>query len=370
MTTGEFDALATTLYDVDDLTAVLASVGLDSFLDELIAAIRDGAARFDPERTEHKIRAGFSYMDPEAGLVEWMPIHQVGDAVAVKTVGYHPENPARRGVPSVLATIALYDTTTGHLRALCEGTLLTALRTGAASAVATDVMARRGPITLGLVGCGAQAITQVHAISRIRPIARLVATDTDPEVASTFVDRLPPVTSRVELVDTEAFEAAVPELDVLVTCTSVPIGAGPVVAVQGYKPDLHVNAVGADFPGKTELPLDFVRRSLVVPDDLEQCLVEGESQRLDRSELGPDLAGLLADHDPDRHADRLTLFDSTGWSFEDLMAAELFIAHADRLGLGTSVALQQTPGDPYDPYAGLRTASPAIWRPVDESAAS
>ena len=370
MAPGEkIDSLATTLYDVADLRDVLSHVGLNEFLDELIAAIRDAAATFDPAWTEHKIRAGFDYHHPEMGLIEWMPIHRVGDGVAVKTVGYHPENPTQRSLPSVLATIALYDTTTGHLRSLCEGTLLTALRTGAASAVATDALTRRGQITLGLVGCGAQAITQAHAISRIRPITRIVATDVDADVAASFVDRLPAITSRVDVVDHAEFERSIPEIDVLCTCTSVPIGEGPVVSLENHRADLHVNAVGADFPGKTELPLDFVRRAVVVTDDLEQCLIEGESQRLDRHELGPGLAELLAGHE---HVDITgpTLFDSTGWSLEDLVAAELFIGHADRLGLGTVVELQQTPGDPYDPYASLRDAPVAVWRPAEESAAS
>ena len=361
--------LVTTLYDVDDLAEVLTHVGLDAFLDELIVAIRDAATNLDPAGTEHKMRAGFDHHHPEMGLVEWMPIHRVGSAVAVKTVGYHPENPRRRSLPSVLATIALYDTTTGHLRSLCEGTLLTALRTGAASAVATDVMARRGPVTLGIVGCGAQAVTQAHALSRVRTITRVIATDTDADVAATFASRLAGTGAHVEVVGATEFAELVPAIDVLCTCTSVPIGEGPVVALDDARPDVHVNAVGADFPGKTELPLEFVRRALVVTDDLEQCLVEGESQRLDRHELGPDLAGLLAQIDA-IDVSGPTVFDSTGWSLEDLVAAELFVGHADRLGLGTPVELQAAPGDPYDPYASLRASPAALWRPVEESEAS
>ena len=113
-----------------------------------------------------------------------------------------------------------------------------------------------------------------------------------------------------------------------------------------------------------------MRNCTVVTDDLEQCLIEGESQRLRRGELGPDLAALLSHPHPPISPGELTLFDSTGWSLEDLVAAELFIAHADRLGLGTDVALQQTPGDPYDPYASLREAPASVWRPAEESAAS
>jgi len=187
----ESTTLSTLMLDVHDLAAVISDVGLDAFLDEMIDDLRSNIASFDPAIVEHQIRAGFNYVSPEEGLVEWMPTMVARDVVSVKTVGYHAHNPTHRGLPSVLATTALYDTTTGRLIAMCEATLLTAVRTGAASAVMTDLCATRGPITLGVVGCGAQAVTQIHAISRVRDVARLVVTDTDASVANSLADRLP-----------------------------------------------------------------------------------------------------------------------------------------------------------------------------------
>lgn len=350
------DPLSTLLLDVEDLRAVIADVGLDSFMDELITELRVEIGGFDEARVEHQIRAGFNYETPEHGLVEWMPTMIVGDVVSVKTVGYHPANPTARGVPSVLATTALYDTTTGSLTTVCEATLLTAIRTGAASAVLTDVLAAPGPVTLGVVGCGAQAVTQIHAISRVRPIASIIATDVDDSVASTLETRLPKGIARPEIVGIDEFNARVAELSVVCTCTSVPIGDDPVVDLSLRRQDLHVNAVGADFPGKTELAIEALRASVVIPDVVEQCLIEGEAQRLDRSELGPSMVDVLSGVAPSL-VDEFTVFDSTGWSFEDLLAARLFRSHAVRLGLGTEVSLQRTPVDPYDPYETLRPRS-------------
>jgi len=156
------------------------------------------------------------------------------------------------------------------------------------------------------------------------------------------------------------FDRLVPELDVLCTCTSVAVGDGPVVDLSASKPWLHVNAVGADFPGKTELGLDDLRASTVICDIVEQCLIEGESQRLARHELGPDMVALVSAGVGASLAGERTVFDSTGWSFEDLIAAQLFIGHAERLGLGKIVTLHHEPIDPYSPYELLSDAgSPA-----------
>lgn len=349
-------SLSTVVLDVDDLTAVIVDVGLDAFMDELISELAQEIGAFDPAKVEHQIRSGFNYETPEHGLVEWMPTMVVGDVVSVKTVGYHPANPQRRGLPSVLATTALYDTTTGSLTTICEATLLTALRTGAASAIVTNVATGPGPVVLGVVGCGAQAVTQIHAISRVRQIDRLVVTDTNPEVAATLADRLPKGLPIPEVVDPVAFADAVSDLDVLCTCTSVPIGDGAVVDLSNARSGLHINAVGADFPGKIELPVDYLRRSVVIPDVIEQCLIEGESQSLDRSELGPSIMDVLSGTSVPL-IETNTVFDSTGWSFEDLLAARLFRSHALRLGRGTTVELQRSPTDPYDPYETLRSTA-------------
>lgn len=350
--------LSTLCLDVHDLTAVMNAVGVERFIDELIAELRDAFIAYDQTEVQHLTRDGFSYVAPEMGLVEWMPAMAVGDLVAIKTVGYHPENPVHRRLPSVLATTAVYDTNTGRLVAVCEATMLTALRTGAASAVMTDALTPPGPITLGVVGCGAQAVTQILAISRIRPIARLVVADTDPAVAASLADRLPAgvlgpgVKPSVVRVGELGMRAS--EFDVICTCTSVEVEKGPVVELAGAKPSLHVNAVGSDFPGKIELPIDYLRGAVVIPDDLAQCLAEGESQQLAPEEVGPGMVAVLTDPAHRELVNQRTVFDSTGWSYEDLIAARMFMKHATRLGLGTPVALQHQPEDPYNPLELLR----------------
>ncbi|MFN0025711.1 MAG: ornithine cyclodeaminase family protein [Acidimicrobiales bacterium] len=328
--------------------------GVERILDELIERLRDALLTFDPERVRSPMRAGFHYEEPEIGLLEWMPAMEVGRVAAIKTVGYHPRNPARRGLPSVMATTSVYDVSSGQLVALLDATLLTALRTGAASAVATDILAAEGPLSVGVIGCGAQAVTQLHALSRVRDVQHIIALDTDPAVAASFSRRVSfldrPPTLVAPGADTELLAA----VDVLCTCTSVDIGKGPVLRDGSHRPGLHINAIGADFPGKQELPQSLLERALLCPDLVEQCRLEGESQWVAPEQLGPDLATLVqhrSSFEPYRSV--LTVFDSTGWALEDLVVAELFLDLAARLRVGTTITLQPGVGDPFDPYALL-----------------
>lgn len=346
----------TRIIGVDDLATIVKAVGLTSLLDELIERLGQALSEYDPERLITHDRTGFDYTEPEPGLVEWMPAMDRGRTASIKTVAYHPKNPIVRGLPTVLATTSLYDTTTGRLISVSEATILTALRTGAASALATDLMAIPEARALGLIGCGAQAVAQVHAISRVRPITDVVAFDRDPSVAATFTDRLAKLDLGIDItiVDEAGLGRLVAESDILCTCTTVEPNAGPVMPESEHRPWLHINAVGADFPGKTEIPLSYLGEGLVCPDVTSQCLIEGEAQQLDPIDVGPDLPTLIRNADEyRRYQQLLTIFDSTGWALEDLVVAELVSEHAVRLGVGLEVDLQPQAHDPYDPYAAL-----------------
>jgi ornithine cyclodeaminase/alanine dehydrogenase-like protein (mu-crystallin family) len=343
-----------------DVTQLLETVGRDELMDLMIERLRARFLDHSADAVEVRARDGFRYEKPDLGLIEWMPTHETGGPVVVKMVGYHPANPVQRALPSVIATSSMWDTETGHLVALADSTLLTAMRTGAASAVATDLLARTGPLTVGVVGLGAQGVTQVHAVSRVRPIARVIGIDVDEQVAASFSARLGDIGAHVEIADVDRARTILGEVDVLCTCTSVDIGAGPVIDDAEARPWLHVNAVGADFPGKLELPGEFVRRSLVVPDVLSQCLLEGECQQVPSSAIGPELAELVARGDTDAWRQQVTVFDSTGWAVEDDVALRLAVDLADSLGLGTDIELEYLPADPFDPYSPALTTAMEI----------
>ncbi len=334
-----------------DLTHLLETVGRDELMDLMIERLRARFLDHCADEVEVRARDGFRYDKPDLGLIEWMPTHETGGPVVIKMVGYHPANPVQRSLPSVIATSSMWDTVTGHLVAIADATLLTAIRTGAASGLATELLAKPGPVVVGLAGLGAQAVTQLHAISRVREIERVIGFDSDPEVAATFADRVGFLDVGVEVSGSDRAATIIGDVDVLCTCTSVDIGAGPVVTDVETRPWLHVNAVGADFPGKVELPSSFSNRAFVVPDTIEQCILEGECQQVSSDRIGPSLSEVMQRRDEFiGRRDEVTIFDSTGWAVEDDVALRLAVELAQQYGIGTDIAIERLPQNPYDPY--------------------
>lgn len=340
----------TLILTADDVHSVARYVGLDALMDALMDRLTAAFAVYRPEDTPIPMRKGFAYHRPAPGLIEWMPCMGREEQVTIKVVGYHPTNAARHNLPTILSTVSAYDPATGHLMCMMDGTLLTALRTGAASAIASRLLAAPHTETVGLIGAGAQAVTQLHALTRVLDLRHVLVYDTDPAVQATFVARMR------SFADSLTIEAAPPETivrraDVICTATSVEIGCGPVFADTTPQPWAHFNAVGSDFPGKVEVPVALLRRSLVCPDFREQALHEGECQQLPAEAIGPSLYELVQQPEAYRFAqDELTVFDSTGWALEDHVAMGLFIEYATDLGLGTRLAVEAIPDDPHDPY--------------------
>ncbi|MCA9047435.1 MAG: ornithine cyclodeaminase family protein, partial [Planctomycetaceae bacterium] len=292
-----------------DIVQLMSHVGVHSFMDALIDRLQVAFAEYSNGRFRVPARDGFHY---NAGLVEWMPLMQHDAAVLMKMVGYHPTNPAQRGLPTVVSTLSMFDTRTGQLTAFADGRLLTAMRTGAASAVATRLLSPPDVSSLGLIGCGTQAVTQLHALSRIRNFSKVRFCDTNVAVADTLRERVSClVDDKVQLMPCE-IEEVVERSDVICTATSVDVGGGPVFRTPLNTVCLHVNAVGSDLPGKTELPPEFLRTAVVCPDFRPQAVAEGECQQLSDEEIGPDImeiAGRLVESR--KLCDRLTVFDST-----------------------------------------------------------
>ncbi|MEU3838469.1 ornithine cyclodeaminase family protein [Streptomyces sp. NPDC028635] len=350
--------METWILDRRDVAAVTAAVGRDALMDRVIERLTEGLCDIGQGRRQlSPPRGGFERSEPVPGILEWMPHRDPGDSITIKTVAYSPGNPTRFGLPTIIGTVARYDDTTGALTALMDGVLLTAVRTGAASAVASRLLARPDSRTLGLVGAGAQAVTQLHALSRVLPLERVLVWDTDPGHLESFARRAAFTGVTVQRADPDLIMA---ESDVVCTATSVAVGQGPVLPDRAHRPHLHINAVGADLVGKTELPLPLLRRAFVTADHPGQALREGECQRLTAAETGPGL-GRLAAEPQLAHArrDGLTVFDSTGFALEDALAMEVFLEVAAEYALGSRLSLEHHPSDAVDPYALQPVSAPA-----------
>jgi len=357
--------MKTRIVTKDHVAKIVSNVGLDSLMDEMIERITKAVREFDDNLTLVRARDGFHYTEPDVGLLEWMPVMHTADTTIIKVVGYHPTNPARRNLPTILSTISAYDTETGHLAGLTDGTFLTALRTGAASAIASRVLARPDSRILGLIGCGAQAVSQMHALMRTFPIDLVLIYDADPANMESFPKRVALVLPDNVEIRQAPLDALLASTDIVCTSTSLALGDGPLFEDPQTNPWLHVNAVGADFPGKMELPRAFLTRSLVCPDHLEQAMKEGECQQLELNEIGPSLSELVANPDLFRHAqERTSVFDSTGWALQDRVAVQVLFDHANRLNLGTAIELEDISDEPLNPYDfsqnGPRTGSSRV----------
>lgn len=341
-----------------DLVSLVRRVGLDTLMDLTIARLEEALAHAPPWTDDLPPRAGFPGDRERRSLLEWMPYRAADGHTTIKIVSYAPHNPARHGMPTILGNVAAYEIETGHLAVLADGVFLTALRTGAASAVATRILARPDSRVLGLVGAGAQAITQLHGISRVVPLKKVVVHDVDPSRAASFAGRCAHFAGHLDVVVATADRVA-READVITTATSVGVGEGPVLLDEGLRPHVHVNAVGSDMPGKFELPIGLLERSFVCADFVSQALVEGECQQLGRV-VGPDLRELVQGRDVfARRALETTVFDSTGFAFEDHVALQLLRDLATDLGVGTFVEVEAASRDPLDPYAFTRSAGAA-----------
>jgi ornithine cyclodeaminase/alanine dehydrogenase-like protein (mu-crystallin family) len=344
----------TTVYSLDDVRTIVRKVGLNRIMDDAIHALHDACATYNPDAHVVPVRDGFEYDQPHLGLIEWMPAMKHGHEVIIKVVGYHPENPATHALPTILSTALCFDTRNGHLLAVMDGNFLTAVRTGAASAVASRILAAPESQVLGLIGCGAQSISQLHALSRVFDLQQVMVFDTDQDAAASFSRR----SAYLDLPDVEIVSAPLEQVatgaDILCTATSVAIGAGPVFSDRLLQPWVHVNAVGSDFPGKTEVPLSLLERSLVCPDFLPQAVHEGECQQLSSPDIGPDLLQLVQQAENfQQHQAGTTVFDSTGWAMEDYVTMNLLMNFGRELGCGTELSLANVSADPHNPYAML-----------------
>ena len=261
------------------------------------------------------------------------------DAAGVKWVNVHPDNPEQHDLPTVLGTMIYSDPETAFPLALLDGTTLTRLRTGAAAAVATRELAREDATSLGLVGAGVQAYTQLDSIAAVREIETVVVSDIDEEAVAAFRERYD---GAYDVHEGTIEEAAA--CDVVSTTTPV---TEPIVHTVGDR--THINAIGADAAGKHEIADDVLLDAKLVIDDYEQCTHSGEinvpwsDDVLDDDDIYGELGDVVLGTKPGRTAeDGVTVFDSTGLAIQDVAGAHAIYERAVEGDAGTPFGLVDT----------------------------
>jgi ornithine cyclodeaminase len=290
-----------------------------------------------------------------AGVIELMPISD-GVHYSFKYVNGHPGN-TPIGLPTVMAFGVLADVATGRPDLLSELTLTTALRTAATSALAAQKMARPGSRTMALIGNGAQAEFQALAFHHLLGIDEIRLFDIDPAATAKLRHNLRHVQG-LKLLACTSTAQAVQGADIVTTVTAEKARAAILTGAM-IEPGMHINAVGGDCPGKTELHPDVLRMARVVVEYEPQTRVEGDIQQLSAdfavTELWRVLQGQAAGRE---HADQVTVFDSVGFALEDFSSLRWLREGALALRLGSMADLVPAMNDPKDLFALLQLPTP------------
>jgi ornithine cyclodeaminase len=284
------------------------------------------------------------------GVIELMPIADAA-LYSFKYVNGHPGN-TRLGLPTVMAFGVLADVATGQPQLLSELTLTTALRTAATSALAARVMARPGSRTMALIGNGAQAEFQALAFHHLLGIQRIRLFDIDSAATAKLQRNLRHVPGLVLQACGSAAEAA-HGADIVTTATADKTRA-TIVTPDMLAPGTHVNAVGGDCPGKTELHPGVLEAAHVVVEYEPQTRIEGDIQQMPASFPVTELWQVLVGQAPGRqHDGQWTVFDSVGFALEDFSALRWLRDSARELGLGAPTELVPALTDPKDLFGQI-----------------
>ncbi|UCG82119.1 MAG: ornithine cyclodeaminase family protein [Dehalococcoidia bacterium] len=269
-----------------------------------------------------------AYLLLEKGDIRAMPAALEGVA-GMKWANVHPQNSAM-GLPTVMATLIYNDPATGYPLAVMDATEITAYRTGATAAIASKYLARKDARTLGIIGAGRQAYSQLQAHIELFELESIRVFD----VSDTAIKKLMASFSGYPLQASSLGETAAS--DIVCTLTTA---TKPVLKRELITPGTHINAVGADAPGKQELELAILKEAMVVVDDIRQASSAGEinvpvnNGLYTEEDVYGNLGEIIAGMKPGRVDDRLiTVFDSTGVAIEDIATARIVYQKAVRKG--------------------------------------
>lgn len=325
---------------------------------------RDGAERILVQMTEY-LEADFHRWErfdktpriashTPLGVIELMPTSD-GETYSFKYVNGHPSNPAR-GFQTVTAFGVLADVDNGYPTFLAEMTLLTALRTAATSALAAKVLARPDSRTLALIGAGSQSEFQALAFRGVLGLEDLRVFDVDPTAVEKVRANLEPLGFRVH--PATSVDEAVDGADIITTCTADK-ARNTILDADQVRPGVHVNAIGGDCPGKTELDAAILDAARVVVEFTAQTRLEGEIQQMRPdfpvTELWQVLTGAAAGR---TGPEDVTVFDSVGFAIADFSALRCARDATAGSDLQSEVDLVARPDDPKDLFSLVDVLAP------------
>jgi ornithine cyclodeaminase len=335
---------------VDHMMKLVLAIGVERFLMELADTIEADFRRWESFDKTPRVAS-----HSREGVIELMPTSD-GEVYGFKYVNGHPKN-TREGRQTVTAFGVLADVGTGYPVLLTEMTILTALRTAATSAVAAKHLAPKNARTMAIIGNGAQSEFQAIAFKAMLGIDKLRLYDIDRSASAKCVRNLAGYGFDITVCGTieEAMEGAE-----IVTTVTADKQSATILTDNMVGSGLHINAVGGDCPGKTELHADILKRSDIFVEYPPQTRIEGEIQQLAPDHPVTELWRVIAGEATGRSSDRqITLFDSVGFAIEDFSALCYVKKQIERTGLYEELDLLADPDDPRDLFGMLLRAAAA-----------
>ncbi len=311
---------------------------------DAIGLMKTAFGELSAGRAEAPLRTGIHLEASSLDALMMPATVPAANALGVKLVTVAANNPAA-GLPLIHATVLIVDPETGVPLALLDGTLITALRTGAVSGAATDLLARPDARTLVVYGAGAQALTQIQAVCAVRNVQRIVVVGRSQAGLDRLLGRLsaraPDLASITELTTDRA---AARDADIVCTATTSDV---PVFDDGDIQPGTHINGVGSYRPMMQEIPAETVVRSLIVVDQFHAAVDEAgdlvipiDTGQLNVNRASTELGFLVnGDHPGRTAADQLTFFKSVGNAVQDMVVARRAYDLAELRGVGQVVSL-------------------------------
>jgi ornithine cyclodeaminase len=332
---------------VENMMRFVLHMGLERVLVELAGEIEADFLRW--ERFDKTPRVA---SHSAVGVIELMPTSD-GEYYGFKYVNGHPKNMAA-GLQTVTAFGVLADVATGYPLLLSEMTFLTALRTAATSAVAAKHLAPKGATTLAMIGNGAQSEFQATAFRALCGIEHVRLYDIDPAATAKCAKNLEG--TGLKITPCASKEAAMEGAQIITTCTADKQLA-TILTDNMVGSGVHINAIGGDCPGKTELHRDILLRSDIFVEYTPQTRIEGEIQQLAADHPVTELWEVIAGRSPGRTAPKqITLFDGVGFAIEDFAALRYVHARVKGTSFVQNLDMIADPDDPRDLYGMLMRA--------------
>ncbi len=333
---------------VEHMMGLVHHLGIETMLVGIAGAIEEDFKRWEQFDKTPRVAS-----HSEVGVIELMPTSD-GEMYGFKYVNGHPKN-TTEGLQTVTAFGLLADVETGYPILLSEMTVLTALRTAAMSALAARILAPSNAKTMAMIGNGAQSEFQCLAFKAICGIETVRLYDIDPAATQKAARNLE--RTGLTVVSCKSAEEAMQGAEIITTCTADKRNA-TILTDNMVGPGVHINAIGGDCPGKTELHRDILLRSKIFVEYPEQTWVEGEIQVLDRDHPITELWQVITGQVPGRRDDtQITLFDSVGFAIEDFSALRYVHRAVKGTPFVTQLDMLADPDDPRDLFGMLERSA-------------